>query len=234
MSLVNEGVPSKFIFTLIYLYNNIPRDCTFLATETTMSDFRFAAKDVWFPNEVCSGFSHILDWFERTIQVTGNGASDSDMNLANDPFGAKLGEVVVTEGHAIHPMLHVPLCLIEQACNGIFYTLSKGRLKRFMERCAATAYSRISGDIGSKDEVGRCMKYVKNSKTLWVSFHNDITESIGAWMKKETDAFFRPFGHSKLALTAPMHACKNSVESEKVCGKLSRMNKQSGMQGTTF
>lgn len=142
-SSVNKGIRSKFIFKLTYLNNNVPRNCKFLAAKTTVSDFKSLVRDGWFPNEVCPGSLKMKDWFGRTVQPTGIDESDSDMNLENHPFGAIFREVVVTEGHAERQMLHVPLCFLEQASDGMFYTLPSGSLKLLMGKFAAIAYSKM-------------------------------------------------------------------------------------------
>lgn len=146
---------------MTYLYNNLPRNYTLLATETTVSDFRSVVQGERFPIYVCPGSMQIREWFGRTVQLSGIDASDSDVNLANHPFGAISREVVVTEGHADRSVLHVPFGSMEQARDGMLYTLSSGCLRRFMGRCAATVYPETSGNMNSKYKVERCIEYVK-------------------------------------------------------------------------
>lgn len=55
LPLVDEGVPSKFISSLTYFNNNMPGNCMFLTTASTMSNLRFVLQDGWFPNEICPG-----------------------------------------------------------------------------------------------------------------------------------------------------------------------------------
>lgn len=54
-SLTNKDIRRKFIFTLTYLYNNMARNCTFLESETTMSEFRSVNQNGWFLIQACPG-----------------------------------------------------------------------------------------------------------------------------------------------------------------------------------